>query len=133
MPSLKLQAMLTATFLALALPSPTSAADLAGLAPQRVAHDSCRGHAPASNSYSVHTGDDLRSVLVKWSKTAGWTLVWKSSYTFSIAGNASFPIDYVAAVGALMTAMQEARPSPVADAYRENCVLVITDGLSDVR
>lgn len=34
------------------------------------------------------------------------------------------------AAGELLTAMQEARPSPVGDIYRANCVIVISDGLS---
>jgi hypothetical protein len=81
-------------------------------------------------SYSVRAGDDLRNVLSNWTRAAGWTLVWNSSYDFQIAGNASFQRNFVDAAGELLTAMQEARPSPVGDIYRANCVIVISDGLS---
>lgn len=60
-------------------------------------------------------------------------MVWNTDYSWQIAGRASFAGDIVSAIGGLMSGMQEARPSPVADIYRANRVVVVKDGLSDVR
>jgi hypothetical protein len=125
---------MTRSFLAfpavmLALTAAASAADFDRAKQARpAAHAAC--HASGRADFSVSTGDDLRAVMARWSQASGWTLVWHSDYAFQIAGSARFSGGFVDAVGALMAAMQEARPSPVADIYRENCVVVVKDGLS---
>ena len=122
-------ALAGALLLGFSFASPSLAADFDGAGKKRAAPaGTCR--AAGNASYSVRAGDDLRNVLSNWTRTAGWTLVWNSSYDFQIAGNASFQRNFVDAAGELLTAMQEARPSPVGDIYRANCVIVISDGLS---
>lgn len=119
---------LAALAFGLAAATTAFAADYDGPRTAKAPAGPCRPSGPAN--YSVRVGDDLREVLSRWTRAAGWTLVWNSSYEFQIAGSANFASNFVDAAGALLAAMQEARPSPVGDLYRANCVLVINDGLS---
>lgn len=119
---------LAALALGLAASTMAFAADYDGPRRAKAPAGPCRPAGPAN--YSVRAGDDLREVLSRWTRSAGWTLVWNSSYEFQIAGSANFSSNFVDAAGNLLAAMQEARPSPVGDLYRANCVLVINDGLS---
>jgi Toxin co-regulated pilus biosynthesis protein Q len=84
-----------------------------------------------ASGWSVKIGDDLEGVLRRWAKRAGWHIVWHSENRFEIAGNAHFPSTFVESVSQLMDAMQDARPSPVANIYPENRVIVVVDGIGE--
>ena len=92
----------------------------------------CSAGGPVA-TWTVRPDEDLQAVLQAWTKKAGWHLQWQSDYNFTIGGSATFHSRFNVAVGSLMSGMQESRPSPVAEVYPENCVLIVTDGLSAVR
>lgn len=104
-------------------PVPRSASDVS---------QACSAGGPMGR-WAVHPGEDLQDALKRWAETSKWRLIWNTEYSFQIAGGATFHGSFTDAVGALMTGMQEARPSPVVDVYRANCVFVVSDGLSSVR
>jgi hypothetical protein len=130
--------LLTAFILGLlAVPAarPARAADFdhpAANPSQPYAAPSCAGGGPVG-VWTVKPDDDLQKTLDQWAHRSGWHIQWQSQYNFTIGGPATFRTRFTSAVGALLSAMQEARPSPVADVWRDNCVIVISDGLTSAR
>ena len=84
-----------------------------------------------TSGWSVRTGDDLETVLKQWASRAGWNIVWKSDNAYHLAGSTTFTGSFLEALDHLMTAMQDARPAPIANIYTQNQTIVVTDGLGE--
>jgi hypothetical protein len=77
--------------------------------------------------YTLHPNETLRGVLTRWSKDAGWTLIWETDVDYTIDASATFPIgtSYKEAVKETMHAFWERTRWLRATSYRNN-VIVIT-------
>lgn len=88
--------------------------------------------APAgSGKFIVVTGYDLRATLESWAAATGWTVNWKSDFSYSIEADATFTGDFVKAATDLRAAMADARPTINLDFYQANKVLVVSNQLAD--
>lgn len=84
-----------------------------------------------SGKFIVVTGYDLRATLESWAAATGWTVNWKSDFSYSIEADATFSGDFVKAATDLRNAMADARPTINLDFYQANKVLVVSNQLAD--
>ncbi|WP_327210698.1 toxin co-regulated pilus biosynthesis Q family protein [Rhizobium leguminosarum] len=89
------------------------------------------GGTVGSGKFIVVTGYDLRATLESWAAATGWTINWKSEFSYSIEADATFTGDFVKAATDLRNAMADARPTINLDFYQANKVLVVSNLLAD--
>lgn len=89
------------------------------------------GGSVGSGKFIVVAGYDLRATLESWAAATGWTVNWKSDFSYSIEADATFTGDFVKAATDLRNAMADARPTIGLDFYQANKVLVVSNQLAD--
>jgi hypothetical protein len=84
--------------------------------------------------WQLRTGETLRDALNRWSRDAGWTLIWKASRDYRIDAPLALPTgtSYREAVKTVVRAVWRSNPTLHATAYT-NQVLVIQDSKEAVR
>ena len=80
---------------------------------------------PPTPVWSVARDAQLQTVLADWCRQAGWTLVWKSEYSYRLEAQASFNGDFLTAVMAMFNDMKAATPPIYPEIYKGNRVLVV--------
>ncbi|WP_183085126.1 toxin co-regulated pilus biosynthesis Q family protein [Trinickia fusca] len=85
---------------------------------------------PPSQRWTVARDGQLQAVLTDWCRRAGWTLVWKSEYSYRIDAEATFNGDFVSAVTSMLAALGNVSPPIYPDIYKGNRVLVIKNNPS---
>lgn len=86
----------------------------------------------STTSWTVASGHDLRQTLSEWCARQGWTLTWKSDFTYEMTTTASFSGSFEDAVKAVIVSMKDVRPSPTVEMYGANKVLVVANQGSGV-
>jgi len=79
----------------------------------------------AVQDWYAEEGDNLKSLLTKWSEDSGWRLVWKTNRNYVLNAGAMFRGRFADVSSALIRAFARARPAPVATFYKGNRVLVV--------
>lgn len=86
--------------------------------------------APARNGnghWAVMADSSLKSTLEGWSRAAGWTLVWDSSFDYRLRASAAFAGGYEEAVGRLIDSIYQSNPEITVTLYRGNRVLHVQE------
>lgn len=81
--------------------------------------------ASSFNSWMASAGKDLREVLASWAEEAGWSVVWRSDYSYPLHASAVFDGQFTDAARRLLENFAKARPPIQATFYQGNRVLLI--------
>ncbi|HBC1012721.1 TPA: toxin co-regulated pilus biosynthesis Q family protein [Escherichia coli] len=82
---------------------------------------------PASVTWSVLKGQDLRSVMSQWANEAGWDLVWDSEQSYKLLAAASFKnVTFEQAVSDLFDAVGNIEPRLYVSLYKKNKVVLVS-------
>ena len=84
--------------------------------------------APPAPSWEIAPGEDLETVLSDWASRVGWTVIWRSNYSYPVEAGATVHGDFVKAATNLADAFQTATPPLYLTFYEGNKVLVISNG-----
>lgn len=76
-------------------------------------------------TWDAQEGDNLRELLTKWSKRAGWKLLWNTNRNYVLSAGAMFKGKFTDVSSALIRAFARARPAPIATYYKGNRVIVV--------
>ena len=76
-------------------------------------------------TWDAQEGDNLRELLTKWSKKAGWKLLWNTNRNYVLSAGAMFKGKFTDVSSALIRAFARARPAPIATYYKGNRVIVV--------
>ncbi|MBR4927819.1 MAG: toxin co-regulated pilus biosynthesis Q family protein [Alphaproteobacteria bacterium] len=77
------------------------------------------------HDWEANAGDTLRTLLMKWSEKAGWTVIWKLDRDYHLEAGVIFRGTYTEVSGALIRSFARATPAPIGTFYKGNRVLVI--------
>ncbi len=76
--------------------------------------------------WSARRGETLRQVLARWSEEAEWRLAWEARWDYPVRADALFEGAFVTAAGNAVRAFARVVPTPYADFYPDNRVVVVT-------
>ena len=79
-----------------------------------------------THDWEAPAGETLRSLLMKWGDTSGWTVVWKLDRDYHLEAGVVFRGNFVDASGAIIRSFARATPAPIGTFYKGNRVLVIS-------
>ncbi|MCD4500494.1 toxin co-regulated pilus biosynthesis Q family protein [Chromobacterium vaccinii] len=110
-----------------------SAAEAFGLAqtasvagkPKASPKSSAKSVSAVKPAWRIQPAVELREQLDAWAARAGWTLVWESEYAYLPKLQARFDGDFITAVTALFSALQDVNPPLYPVLYQGNQVLVV--------
>ncbi len=92
---------------------------------EKVVENDNSGQEDPIQDWYAEEGQNLKSLLTKWSEESGWRLVWNTNRNYVLSAGAMFRGRFADVSSALIRAFARARPAPVATFYKGNRVLVV--------
>jgi hypothetical protein len=75
------------------------------------------------STYTIASGETLRTVLTRWTEESGWDLVWEPSSDYSLGAGATFHGDMKMAIAGLMESLRDSGAPFGAEMWNGNRVV----------